>query len=1015
MKKCVSKCNQSCLHKLICLFFLLFISASVAAGEKLSPPDGEITGYVYDVNGDPLLGVNVIVKGGSAGAVTDQNGRFTLKAPAGAVLEISYIGYIKQTVTAADNLRIVLEEDLANLDEVVVIGYGTVKKSDLTGAVTSVTAKSFLDQPGSSINSVLQGRAPGVVVRRGNGAPGSNSTIRIRGVNSILGNNDPLIVVDGNYGSMPDLYDIESIEILKDASATAIYGSRGANGVVIVTTKRGESEGKNEVKVYSNISFDQVPKKYDLMGAVEYAEFMNQVATSVPGGVATYSDADIAYYREHGGTDWQDEIFRTGITQSYKAALTGGNKKVKYYVSPTYNHTNGILINTSSENYGVGAKLDVELSSRVSYQFEAGINHNSSLNPELGSGGDHTSLPLQSALIWAPTASVFNEDGSYQAMDPLSARTLNPVLLTTLEDTRYSNNGNAVGNVKIKIIDGLEFNGKASIGFETGGRRHYLNKALNGDIARASQSSTENRSWLVNAFLTYSKTFAQKHQLSAMLGFEESQSRYQDFRAEGEDLSVASVKWYNLGVAKSKDIASGYSNEALRSFFTRLTYNYDSRYYFTGTYRADGSSKFAPGNQFSYFPSFALGWRLSEEAFLKETGIFDNLKIRGGWGITGSQAIGSYATLSPMASSSYSWGSSQRYAGFYPGVAGNSALQWEETKQTDLGLDVSVLQGRLSIAFDYYMKQTEKLLSRVSVPLYNGGSNIQSNVGKMENEGFEINLNYAIFETKDWSYDINLNGAHNRNKVLDIGEQERLWGSTYGSGVFTSSPFIILPGQPIGTIYGYKYLGIWQRGQVMDARAYGQEPGDYRYEDLNNNGEYDAGDYQIIGNSNPKFTWGFNNHLSWKNWDLNVLFEGLHGRDILNVNYTMAGNIIDNSMSITLREGKNRWSPENPWAEFSKPSLNNMVKPNSDQWLQDGSYIKVRNLSLAYRFTKKMTRFADIRLAVSCQNLYTLTKYKGYDPEVSSAGGSSVDIDAGIDWYAYPNPRSYTFSLILEY
>jgi TonB-linked SusC/RagA family outer membrane protein len=766
--------------RLKCLFYLLFLSVSVmatagnetgymlmenTADEILSPPDGEITGYVYDINGDPLLGVNVKVKGGSIGAVTDQDGRFTLKAPAGAVLEISYIGYVKQTVAAADNLRIVLEEDMANLDEVVVIGYGTVKKSDLTGAVTSVAAKSFSDQPGSSVNSVLQGRAPGVVVRRGNGAPGSGPTIRIRGVNSILGNNDPLIVVDGNYGSMPDLYDIETIEILKDASATAIYGSKGANGVIIVTTKRGGSEGKSEVKVYANISFDQVPRRYNIMEAAEYAEFMNQVATSVPGGVATFTDADIAYYREHGGTDWQDEIFRTGITQSYKAALTGGNKKVKYYVSPTYNHTDGIMINTSSESYGLGAKLDVELSSRISYQIEAGINHSSSLNPNLGNGSNLSSLPLQSALIWAPTAKVFNEDGSYQVQDPLSARTLNPVLLTTVEDTRYANNGSAVGNIRIKIIDGLEFNGKASVGFGTGGSRYYINKALNGNIARASQSSGENKSWLVNAFLTYSKTLAKMHQLSAMLGFEESQSEYEDASATGEDLSVPSVKWYNLGVGKTKDASSSYSNEAMRSFFTRLTYNYGSRYYFTGTYRADGSSKFAPGNQFSYFPSFALGWRLSEEAFLKETGIFDNLKIRGGWGITGSQAISPYATLSPMSSSSYTWGSSQRYAGYGPGVAGNETLQWEETKQTDLGLDISVLQGKLSIAFDYYMKQTEELLSKVSVPVYNGGGSIPSNIGKVENKGVEINLNYLLFENKEWSYDINLNGSHKPNRA----------------------------------------------------------------------------------------------------------------------------------------------------------------------------------------------------------------------------------------------------------
>ncbi|MDR1524539.1 MAG: SusC/RagA family TonB-linked outer membrane protein, partial [Tannerella sp.] len=338
----------------------------------VSLQDGKITGYVYNADGDPLPGVTVLVRGTTNGTVTDADGQFTFNVPAGAMLEISYIGFVKQTVAATDNLRIVLEEDVEQLDEVVVVGYGTVKKSDLTGAVSSVTPKSFLDQPGSSVNSILQGRAPGVVVKRTNGAPGGGSTIRIRGVNSILGSNDPLIVVDGNYSGMPSLYDIESIEILKDASATAIYGSRGANGVIIVTTKRGATEGRNEVKLYSNVSFDQVPRRYDMMEAAEYAEFMNMVNVNM-GATAMFSDADIARFREQGGTDWQSELFRTGLTQSHKAVLSGGNKKMKYYISPSYGETEGILINTSSKSYGVGAKFDAEVSSRVSYQFEAGV------------------------------------------------------------------------------------------------------------------------------------------------------------------------------------------------------------------------------------------------------------------------------------------------------------------------------------------------------------------------------------------------------------------------------------------------------------------------------------------------------------------------------------------------------------------------------------------------------------------------------------------------------------------
>ncbi|MDR1102265.1 MAG: SusC/RagA family TonB-linked outer membrane protein, partial [Tannerella sp.] len=824
--------------------------------------------------------------------------------------------------------------------------------------------------------------------------------------------NDPLIVVDGNYSGMPDLYDIESIEILKDASATAIYGSRGANGVIIVTTKRGLKDSRNEVKLYSNVSFDRVPRRYDMMEAAEYAEFTNELNASI-GGERFYTDADIARFREQGGTNWQNELFRAGLTQSHKAILSGGGRKTNYYISPAYNQTDGLIINTSSKSYGINAKFDAEVSSRVSYQFEAGISHGETLNPGLGSGTDHTSLPLYSALIWAPTASVFNEDGSYRSMDPLSARMLNPVLLTTLQDTRYSNNGSAVGNVKIKIIDGLVFDGKASMSFGTGGSRYLLPAALNGGRTDASQSSYESRSWLVNAFLTYSKTFAEKHQMSLMFGFEESQGESRSFNANAKNLSYPAAGWDNLSVGRSYEMGSGYSNDALRSYFARGTYNYDGRYYFTGTYRADGSSKFRGKNLFSYFPSFGLGWRLSEEGFLKDTEIFQNLKLRGSWGVTGSQAVGAYATLSSMSGYSYGWGTSQYSRGFGPGVMGNSDLQWEETTSTDFGLDFTALGGKLTFAFDWYYKQTDKLLSRVTVPFYNGGGTISSNIGKIENKGFEVNLNYTVFENKDWSYDVNLNGAHNANKVLDIGEQDRLWGGSSIAGAMTQSPFIILPGHAIGTIFGYKYLGVWQRGDVVEAAKYEQEPGGYHYEDLNGNYSYDAEDYQVIGNANPKFTWGFNNHLSWKNWDLNVLVEGLHGRDILNLSYCVMGNIFDNSLSVTSRAGKDRWTPDNPWAEFSRLSLNNIVYPNSDQWIQDGSYVKIRNLSLAYRLGKQVTKFADIRLAVSAQNVFTFTKYKGYDPEVSAAGSS--DTDAGLDWFTYPNPRSYTLSLSIEY
>ena len=983
----------------------------VTAEETLSQPERRISGTVLDADGNTLPGVNVRVQGTNIGTNTDADGRFTLSVPANAMLDITYIGYVKQTVKAADNIRITLEESSQMLDEVVVVGYGTVKKSDLTGAVASVAPKSFIDQPASGGISVLAGRAPGVVVRRANGAPGEGSTLRIRGVNSILGSNDPLVVVDGNYGGIPNMYDIESIEILKDASATAIYGSRGANGVIIVTTKRGANTG-NHVKYYSDVSFAHNPRNrwYDMMEPREYAEFTNQLYQA-RGNNPPYTLSEIT----GPGTNWQEEIFRTGVSQNHKVVLTGGNDKMKYYISPSFNQVDGVIINTWAKSYGLNAKFDAKLNERISYQIEAGIGHGDTYNPDLGRGTSHEFMTLCAALVWSPIPSVYNPDGSFVERDPISSLVLNPVALTTIKDTRWSNSGSAVGNVNIKIIDGLTFDGKASISTSTSGTRYFRPGIFYSGTANARQNSGESRSWLVNAVLTYNKTLAEKNNLTVMAGFEETKSESRSFEANANDLSIHAVEFDDLSLGRTISMGSGFSNSALRSYFARAAYNYDQRYYFTGTFRADGSSKFQGKNRFSYFPSFGVSWRLSEEGFLKDTGIFQNLKLRGTWGIIGSQAVGAYATYSTMSGSNYTWGTNTLYRGYGPGAPVNPNLQWEETTTRDFGLDITTLNSRLSFTFDYYYKKTDKLLNRSAVPAYNGGGDVATNIGSIENKGFEANLNFVIIENRNWSYEINMNGSLNRNKVLDIGdEQERLFGGTHVAGAMDPYPFIIMPGHPIGSIYGYKYLGLWQLGDVVEAAQYQSLPGYYRYDDLNGNGEYDAGDYQIIGCASPKFTWGFNNHLSWKNWDLNVLLEGLHGRDIINLTYALATNTIDNALTITSREGKDRWTPDNPNAKFSNLKQTSFtMKTNSDQWIQDGSYMKVRNVSLAYRFPKQMIKYADARLALSVQNLCMFTKYKGYDPEVSSASGS--DTDAGLDWYAYPNPRSFTISLSVDF
>ncbi len=1002
--------------------FILLSVPEAGKADGLLQQQVSVTGKVTDSGGLPLPGVSVVVKGTQRGTVTGADGSYSLmNLSPEEVIQYSFIGMKTQEVLVGTQTRInvVLAEETIGIDEVVAIGYGTMKKSDLTGSVASVSADAFLDQPASSVNSVLSGRAPGVAVRRSNGAPGEGSIIRIRGANSLLGNNDPLIVVDGNYSSMPEMYDIESIEILKDASATAIYGSRGANGVILVKTKRG-TQGKPTVQVYSDISVDNIPQRYDLMEAYEFSEFNSRV------GAYPFTDAEVAGFKANGGTDWQDEIFRTGLSQKYKAVFSGGAKNIRFYVSPSYRKSTGTVRNTEASGYGLNAKLDMDLSDRVTVQIESNLGHSDNLNPGIAQGGSKTAIPLMSSIVWSPTEPVFNEDGSYRRLGVGTGTIRNPRLLTEILDTNYGNSGNAVGNLNIKILDGLTLDAKGSVAFGTGGNRNFESKAFNGVNAYASQNSYENKSWLVNAFLTYSKTLADVHNFSVMAGFEETKSESQSLAGEATVLPLESVGWYNLGLASPYiNVGSGWGNSAMRSYFGRVNYNYASRYYLTMNYRADGSSKFKGDNQFGYFPSFSLAWRLSEETFMKNQNVFQNVKVRGGWGITGSQAINSYATYTTLGSRGFAWGDVNQ-AGYFARVGGNPNLKWESTKQWNVGLDLSTLNNRLSLSLDYYNKETEDLLAPVSVAAYNGGdpeygnNTVISNVGSVRNKGFEFNLDYAVIKAKDWSYSVNVNGAVNRNKVLSIGEQEIIYGRSYAAGLSSVSPFVLIAGQPIGTIYGLKYLGIWQEDEAQEAAKFEQEPGDYKYEDLNGNYAYDSGDRQSIGNTNPSFTWGFNNHVSYKNFDLNVLLEGVHGRDVMNWSYMVANERIDFSQLYTHRDARNRWTPDNPNARFAKIGTSNRLQPLSSHYMQDGSYIKLRNISLAYRIPKSVISFAAVRLSVSAQNILTLTDYEGYDPEISSTSDNSTsegvnDANSGMDWFAYPNPRSFSFGISITY
>ncbi|SFU60601.1 TonB-linked outer membrane protein, SusC/RagA family [Porphyromonadaceae bacterium KHP3R9] len=973
-----------------------------------------VKGRVTDASGETIPGVTISVKGTNQGTTTNIDGEYQLiNVQENAVLVFSFVGMETEEIPVAGKtiINVVMSESSIALQEVVAIGYGTMKKSDLTGAVSSVSSRDFINMASSSSNSILAAKAPGVTIRKSNAAPGAAPIIRVRGANSLMGSNDPLIVVDGNYGSLPDMYEIESIEILKDASATAIYGSRGANGVILVTTKRG-SQKKPTLEFYSDFSINTIGKRYDLMDAYEFAKFNQSV------GAYPFTDAEVEKFKNGGGTDWQDAILQSGLSQSYRVIFSGGSKDIRYHITTHYNDNTGTIRNTEASDYGLKAKVDMDLSNRLTVQVEASAGHNDNLNPELSQGGSKTAIPLMAAVAFSPTVPIYDENGRYTPLGVGSGTLMNPVLMTEAHQRNYGNGATGVGNLQFKITDDLTLNAKALISLSNGGTREFESLEYNRLYPRADQYSYDNKNWLTNAFLTYSKTFANNHDFSAMVGFEQTKYEGQSFSASADRLPIESVGWNNLGLAAPYiGVGSGWADNALRSYFGRINYNYASRYYLTVNYRADGSSKFRGDNRWGYFPSFSLAWRLSEEAFMKEQDLFQNIRIRGGYGVTGSQAVGSYATYSPLRGMGFFWGGSAIQSGYISQIGGNPNLKWESTKQLNVGADFTLIDSRLSLSLDYYNKKTVDLLAPLAVPAYAGGdpeygrTSVISNVGSVRNEGFEFNLNYFILKTKDWSYDINLNGAFNRNKVLDLGEEARIYGAGYAPGLASTSPFVLMPGQPIGTIFGMKYLGIWQENQAEEAAKYGAQPGDYRYEDLNGNNAYDSDDQQVIGNTNAPFSWGFNNHISIKNVDFNILFEGVHGRDIMNWAYLVATERIDFTQLYTHKDSKDRWTPSNPNAKFARIGNSHLI-PLSSQYVEDGSYVKLRNLSVGYRIPKSVVSFATLRLSLSAQNLLVFTKYKGYDPEISS---TNDDMNSGMDWFAYPNSRSISFGVAIEY
>lgn len=1011
--KVINKVLIACASLLVCAV----MSAQTVNGDKASETF-PLSGTVVDNLGMPIIGAGVLQAGTGNGVVTDENGRFTIKVSENATVEISALGYVPTTISAkhGETPEVVLQEDAKLLDEVVVIGYGTVKKSDLTGSLSQVSNKSFEDQKVTRVDQALQGRASGVQVSNTVGAPGGDVRIRVRGANSVLGDNSPLFVVDGFVGAdfnSVNPNDIQSMEVLKDASSTAIYGSRGANGVIIITTKSGSTDGKVRVVYDGNVTVSKIIKNYDLLSAGQYAETYNAHQTAF--GLDPYfTDQEIQDYYANGGFDYVDAVLRTAVSHQHQLSVDGGNKKTQWRVSGNYLDQQGIIKNSDYDRLNVHANVNSKVNERLSIRFNASTSTSNGYNNDAYSGANTL---LNQALAWAPTTNPYNDDGTYRTTDPVGSLKSNPLaLMNDSETVTEKTFVTVLAGANYQIIPGLSIDFQAAMDQLFNTNKSWTGKDAAGSSGTSSASvyNSKGRTVQTTSQISYVKDI-KKHSINAVAAFETQSYKSSSSTARATDLTFPELKYNNLSQATTFTTASDYSMWSLVSLLGRVNWSYDGRYLASLSVRYDGSSKFAKGNRFSTFPAAAFAWNIKKESFMQNVDLVSALKFRVSWGMTGSQAISPYATKSSFGSSSYSFNMDSAKYGISISDPANPDLKWETTEQKNIGIDLGLFNDRLTLEADYYIKDTRDLLLNKSVAAYQGGGSIVSNIGKIRNNGLDLTLTGKIIESRDISLESSVNWSILKNEVLDLGKDETVYVASNLTGINDGAyDFIYRVGEPLGTIYGLKYLGPWQSDEADLAAKYGCVPGDARYEDLDGNGIYDSSDYQIIGHGMPKYTLGWNTTFRYKKLSVNMFFQGVFGIDKLNYNRCIYMSASRDVRGAVFSEVLDRYIPGvNENATLPAWSSSSTWYPVSSLWLENGSYLRLKNLSIAYDFSIK--RVADFTVSFNTTNLFTITKYKGIDPEASNVGGGSSDIMQGLDYGAYPNAKSFTLGLNIRF
>jgi TonB-linked SusC/RagA family outer membrane protein len=1005
--------------------------ASTPMPGNTQPVIDRLQGKVVNEKGEPIPGATIQIKGTKRGATTNEAGFFTLNdVPEGAVLVISALGLKAKEVPVSrdqQTLNITLESDTAALGEVVVVGYGQVKKSDLTGSVSTVAVDEIKKVAVTSLDQALQGRAAGVQVTQNSGAPGASTTIRIRGGNSIQGDNEPLYVIDGipfknagagsgssfNILSTLNPADIESISVLKDASSTAIYGSRGSNGVVIITTKRGKA-GKSVISFDAYYGTQQVRRKYPVMNASEYAQFVNDANVN-DNQPPVFTDEQVKAFGK--GTDWQDEIFRSAPMANYQLSISGGDEKTQYAISAGYFTQKGIVVNSDFNRYSFRINLDRKLSSRIKVGNSLTVNrtttNQSRTDGDLGNAGMVTIAALQ----FPPILPVYGEDGKYLITDPrLNFTADNPVALardSKNRNTAYRIFGNIFG--EYQIIEGLSFRVMFGIDGVLQKQDNYLPRSVSSGLAQGGIGYIYNEqaiTWLNENTVTYTKTFNQVHSITALAGYTQQVNRTENNRSEARNFVNDILNTGNLGSGSVPVTpSSGIGAWGLESYLGRINYSYRDKYLLTASFRADGSSRFGANKRFGFFPSAALAWRVSEEPFMKGISSVNDLKLRASYGATGNQdGVGNYPAYSLLATQNYVLNNTVA-TGLGPNQIANPDLSWETTAQADLGIDISLFNSRINITADAYMKRTRDLLLNVTIPSTSGYSSAIKNLGRVENKGIELSVSTLNLDGAfKWSTDINY--VANRNKVLDIGGAPQIFAGQVANIAQNMNSGIIRIGEPLGSFYGYVTDGVYQSNEELAALKdpNAKKPGDRRYKDLNNDKKIDDNDRTIIGRAQPKFIGSISNTFSYGGFDLTVFLQGVYGNDILNANRFELEYL--NGTTNQDRDMLDRWTPSHTNTDIPRAATTRPANRISTRQIEDGSYLRLKNLQLGYQLPAavlKTLHVQAVRLYASAQNLITWTSYSGYDPEVNRFGQDSRS--QGFDYASYPTAKTVLFGL----